>query len=78
MPSATPKINRYVYRVIDWGHADTHRFCNRCLVDAKYAQPLDQLLQVVAEREMVLVGAGATICPSGVSQRSMRGRSFGH
>ena len=63
MQSATPKINRYLSRVIDRGYAGTHRLRDRYLVDASDAQPLEQLLQVVTEWEMVLAGAGTTICP---------------
>ena len=33
MQSATPKVNRYLHRVIDRGPADTDRLCDRCLVE---------------------------------------------
>ena len=47
------------------GHTDTRGLRDRCLVDAEYAQPLDPLLPVVAEGEMILVGADETICSCG-------------
>ena len=68
MQSATAKVNRYVYRTIDRGDADIHRLRHRCLFDVEYVQPLYQLLQVVAERQMVLVGAGETICSYGAGE----------
>ena len=45
--SATPAFGWYFFRVIDWLYVNANRLCHRCVFDAGYAQPLDELLQMV-------------------------------
>lgn len=75
--SATPAISRYLCRVIDRGHANTDRLCNRRLAHGEYAKPLEQLLQVVTVWKMVLVSAGATVCTPDFDDHQRRRCPFG-